>query len=98
MQRTDSIFFISGHFKSELAQPNTGNSQGNLRNIFVYRFNTLAETKQMQASIKKSGWIIDRLNIYWCAVLLSSFTRFCFAGFFCTCSLQFIKRNRDFDP
>ena len=74
--------------KSELAQPSTGNSQRNLRNI-VYDFNTLADkrNKTNASEYKKSGWIKDRLNIYWCAVSLSSFTRFCFAGFFCTCSL-----------
>ena len=46
----------------------------------------IRETKQMQSSIKKSDWIIDHLKISWCAVSLSSFTRF------------FTNRNRDFDP
>ena len=33
----------------------------------------IRETKQMQSSIKKSGWIIDHLKIFWCAVSLSRY-------------------------
>ena len=44
----------------------------------------------MQSSIKKSGWIIDHLKIFWCAVSLSSFTRFCLQEFSVrvVCNLQ----------
>ena len=42
----------------------------------------ITETKQMQSSIKKSGWIIDHLKISWCALSLSSFTRFCLQDFY----------------
>ena len=94
MQRTDSILFISGKQICGRLSLNLLSQAQVTRNeigeILVYDFNTLAdERNKTNASEykKKSGWIIDRLNIYWCAVSLSSFTRFCFAGFFCTCSL-----------
>ena len=74
MQRTDSIFFISGKqicgrlSLNLLSQAQVTRKE--IGEILVYDFNTLADKskKQMQASIKKSGWIIDRLNVYWCAV------------------------------
>ena len=31
--------------------------------------------------MKKSRWIIDHFKIFWCAVSLKSFTRFCFQDF-----------------
>ena len=63
--------------KSELTQPNTGNSQRNRRNIglpvqdfkIISTHSLIRETKQMQSSIKKSGWIIDHLkNILVCSI------------------------------
>ena len=95
MQRTDSIFFISGKQICGRLSLNLLSQAQVTRNeigeILVYDFNTLAdrlrETKQMQARIKKERLDNRSLNIYRCAVSLSSFTRFCFAGFFCTCSL-----------
>ena len=63
--------------KSELTQSNTGNSQRNQRNIglpaqyfkIISTHSLIRETKQMQSSIKKSGWIIDHLkNILVCSI------------------------------
>ena len=47
----------------------------------ISTYSLIREKKQMQSSIKKSGWIIDHLKIFWCAVSLSSFTNFCLQDF-----------------
>ena len=76
--------------KSEPAQPSTGNSQKSAKYHLVYDFNTLADKRnKINASEYKKKERLDNrsLKYIWCAVSLSSFTQFCFAGFFCTGSL-----------
>ena len=89
MQRTDSIFFISGKqicgrlSLNLLSQAQVTHNE--IGEILAYDFNTLADKRNKTIASeykKKSGWIIDRLNIYWCAVSLSSFTRFVSQDFF----------------
>ena len=80
MQRTDSIFFISG--KQICGRKSPGGSLNSLSQTRVTRneigeiyiglhvqdfkiistHSLIRETKQMQSSIKKSGWIIDHLR------------------------------------
>ena len=82
MQRTDSIFFISG--KQICGRESPGGSLNSLSQTRVTRneigeiyiglpvqdfkiistHSLIRETKQMQSSIKKSGWIIDHLKIF----------------------------------
>ena len=85
MQRTDSIFFISGKQICGRLSLNLLSQAQVTRNeigeILVYDFNILAD-KRNKTNASESGWIIDRLNIYWCAVSLSSFTRFVSQDFF----------------
>ena len=84
-----SKYAVGREVKPEFTQPNTGNSQRNRRNIglpvqdfkIISTHSLIRETKQTQSSIKKSGWIIDHLKIFWCAVSLSSLTRFCLQVF-----------------
>ena len=72
MQRTDSIFFISGKQICGRFSLNSLSQAQVTRNveigeILVYDFNTLADIKKQNKCkrvLKKSGWIIDRLNIY----------------------------------
>ena len=68
MQRTDSIFLISGskyavgkarEVKTELTQPNTGNSQRNRRNIYWFtrkrfqdHFNALPDKRNKANAIE----------------------------------------------
>ena len=102
MQRTDSIFFISG--KQICGRESPGGSLNSLTQTRVTRneigeidiglpiqdFKIISmhsltrETKQMQSSTKKSGWIIDHLkdlkNILVCSIA-EYFNSFLFAGF-----------------
>ena len=80
MQRTDSIFFISGKqicgrlSLNLLRQAQVTRKE--IGEILVYDFNTRADKRNKT----NAGEYKQRAVA--CTVSLSSFTRFCFAGFF----------------